>query len=100
MTFILMGAAPSYNRQDENITDDDIKNNISRMFRNSKPQDLSEATYTLNDMFKNSTELPLNTPNQPIQATGGYNPNKNRHLKYEINNYINNLQNGGANNTN
>ena len=86
-------------------TDGEIKKNIQNLFNNNKRNNFSEATYSmkdLNNISETHTNFDLQNshnlyPQNQLHGGGNhikFNSSKNRHLKYNIDEYINKLQGG------
>src|SRR3990172_5591393 len=99
-----MGSATSNVKpQSKKYTDAEIRTNINQLFNNGISNNFSEASYSIKDLENIVvSDIPFNLPTQDDYLTapqnGGhikFNSSKNRHMRHNLNEYINNIQKGG-----
>ena len=101
-----MGSATSNVKpQTKKYTDAEIRANINQLFSSGISNNFSEASYSIKDLENIVvSDIPFNLPppddylvaSQPL--TGGnikFNSSKNRHLRHNIDDYVNGIQKGG-----
>lgn len=78
--------------QVKKYTDNEIKDNISRLFKDNRKNNFTEASMSMRDL----DNAVISDDNQHYQNGGKkFRSSKNRHLKYNIEDYISSLQLGG-----